>query len=148
MKPSVAGGGTLERREDSKSFRPKAIVRRVMFAGGAGLMLAACGSSMASQMNGQRLHHEVLACQQIGAPSTLPMPASGNFSRIFVKSSLISALANSDNAELQDVGRELRNATQSEMRSGKFLPVARALDKGIEECHRLGLSTTRLHPRS
>lgn len=105
-------------------------------------MLAGCTSSVAKPTQSQRLLLEEGACKLIGTPPKLPTPSPARFFAVGVKASLIAALSNSDNAQLQDVGRALSVATRNESRSGNGAPVVRALEKGAEVCRSLGLSTT------
>jgi hypothetical protein len=118
------------------------ITRSIVLASGIGMILGGCTTGVAKPTEIQRLQHEKDACKLFGTPPPLPKPNPAKFFTIGVKTSLITALSNSDFPQLEVVESELSAAARKESRTANGVPVVRALDKGVEVCHRLGLSTT------
>jgi hypothetical protein len=115
------------------------MLRSVALISGVGLLLSSCSANVAQPTHSQRLHREAAACDRIGTPPKLPTSSPDSFFATSVKTSLILALAKSDDISLEDVAQDLRSAALNSNGQG----MVRALDEGVATCHRLGLSTTR-----
>jgi hypothetical protein len=119
------------------------MLRNFVCLGGLGLLLASCSPNEALITQSQRVQREEAACHLIGTPPKLPKLGRGAFFVVAVKTSLLSALRNSDDAPLEDVGQELRTAGAEESKTGDAMKMVRALDEGVKICRHLGLSTTK-----
>jgi predicted component of type VI protein secretion system len=103
----------------------------------SGLLLAACGSTTATQSapsNQRQL--EAAACKLISATS-IPPPDSGSSVAISVQTSTLRALQNTDDASLKAVVRAYDKAAKAQDNNAMI----RALNNGVKVCHGLGLKT-------
>jgi hypothetical protein len=125
-----------------RSPQCRSLFRNALCAGGIGLLLASCSVNTAQSTRSHRLHLEEVACKQIGTIPKLPKSGPGSFTEISVKSSLILALADSNDQTLEDVARDLKIALRSKSPSGNGTAMVRALKLGVAACGRLGLPTT------
>jgi hypothetical protein len=110
--------------------------------GCVGLVLASCSPNEPQITQSQRLQSEEAACHLIGTPPKLPKPGRGTFFVMAVKTSLITALENSNDPSLESVGHDLKAAGAKESKTESAAGMIRALDGGVAVCRRLGLSTT------
>ena len=100
-----------------------------------GLLLAACGSTSATQnapRNQRQL--EATACKLISA-TPLPPPNSSSFEVISVKTSTLVALQKTDDESLKAVVRAYDKAAKAQDNDAMI----RALNNGVKVCHGLGL---------
>jgi hypothetical protein len=101
-----------------------------------GLLLAACGSTVAKVPSDQR-ELEATACKLIGPTPAPPPPDSNSFEAISVQTSTLRALEKTDDASLKAVVLAYEKAATAQ-NNGAMI---RALNDGVSVCHGLGLQT-------
>jgi hypothetical protein len=110
--------------------------RAIAYIVGCGLLLAACGSTGARAPSNQH-QLEATACKLIGPTAASPPPDSNSFEAISVQTSTLLALQKTDDASLKAVVRAYEKAAGAQDNSAMI----KALNSGVDVCHRLGLET-------